>query len=394
VNSEEPLPGRIFVDLAGDLQVRWDVTDPAWRFDRGDVSLHIELPDIGPTIAPARLNDRRGAGQIMYANVGSTDAMCDRVIANFTNLPTIFPAGSGRWQASGAGWQLTLEGRNDHGTILGELRKSLFFAVTHVGELRRVDGSRFKASEGAEALEALKVALSFALARWIAPVAPVGIDVAGKQVWQQWAKWRCDPVSTNYLQWWGAHGDDLEHFIDRFLTAWFASEQEREVIRYLTILLIAAHHWGTTIEAKIMLVHSAFDYLSWVNYVLSGKRTRRQHTGEKNGLPEATWHLKELLRAAKIPMRRPANLVALRKYASKERVRGAPATVARLRNKLTHPKDAGEPYSIEGVLEESWFLVTEWAELMLLHRIGYRGKYVPRKDTSEWVNSVPVPWAM
>jgi hypothetical protein len=43
-------------------------------------------------------------------------------------------------------------------------------------------------------------------------------------------------------------------------------------------------------------------------------------------------------------------------------VRGAPATVARLRNKLTHPKDAGEPYSIEGVLAESWFLVTEWAE--------------------------------
>jgi len=252
--------------------------------------------------------------------------------------------------------------------------------VTHVGELRRVDGSRFKASEAADALEAFKVALSFALARWIAPVAPVGIDIAGKPVWQQWAKWRCDPVSTNYLPWWGGHGDDLEHFIDRLLNAWFASEQERDVIRYLAILLIAAHHWGTTIEAKIMLVHSGFDYLSWVNYVLSGKRTRSQHKGPKNGMPEARWHLKELLRAAKIPMRRPANLVALRKYASKEKVRGAPATVTRLRNTLTHPKDAGEPYSIEGVLEGSWFLVTEWAELMLLRRIGYRGKYRPRKD--------------
>jgi hypothetical protein len=119
--------------------------------------------------------------------------------------------------------------------------------------------------------------------------------------------------------WWGGHGDDLGNFIDRFLTVWFTSDKERDVIRYLAILLIAAHHWGTTIEAKIMLVHSAFDYLSWVNYVPSGKRSARQQRGDKNGMPEATWHLKELLRAAKIPMRRPANLAALRKYASKER---------------------------------------------------------------------------
>jgi hypothetical protein len=78
VDAEKPLPGRIFVDLAGDLQVRWNVTNPAWQFERGNVSLHIDLPDIGPTIVPAGLNDLRGAGQIMYANVGSTDAMCDR----------------------------------------------------------------------------------------------------------------------------------------------------------------------------------------------------------------------------------------------------------------------------------------------------------------------------
>jgi hypothetical protein len=37
VDSEAPLPRRIFVDLAGDLQVRWGITDPAWRFDRGDI---------------------------------------------------------------------------------------------------------------------------------------------------------------------------------------------------------------------------------------------------------------------------------------------------------------------------------------------------------------------
>jgi hypothetical protein len=31
--------------------------------------------------------------------------------------------------------------------------------------------------------------------------------------------------------------------------------------------LIVAHHRGTTIEAKIMLVHAALENLTWVTYV-------------------------------------------------------------------------------------------------------------------------------
>jgi hypothetical protein len=106
----------------------------------------------------------------------------------------IFPAGSGRWQGTGAGWELTLEGRSDHAEVLDELRGSQFFAVTHVGRLRRVDRSTLKASEAAEVLEAWQVALSLALSRWIAPVAPVGFDVDGRRVWEQWGSWRCSPA--------------------------------------------------------------------------------------------------------------------------------------------------------------------------------------------------------
>jgi hypothetical protein len=45
------------------------------------------------------------------------------------------------------------------------------------------------------------------------------------------------------------------------------------------------------------------------------------------------------------------------------------------------------------VVTEAWRLVTEYGELLLLHRIGYKGKYLPRTNTGQWVNSVPVPWA-
>ena len=60
-----------------------------------------------------------------------------------------------------------------------------------------------------------------------------------------------------------------------------------------------------------MLVHAALEYLSWVTYVVSGKRTGTQHGKEKNRTRAATWHLKELLRPAKIKVRIPTNLSGL-----------------------------------------------------------------------------------
>jgi hypothetical protein len=88
-------------------------------------------PDLGAVTMPAYLNNSAGSGRITYATVGNDEAVCDRMILHFTNLPQI--GTSHRWQGSGAGWTLALEPRTDHTRIFGGLRKSVFFAVTHVG---------------------------------------------------------------------------------------------------------------------------------------------------------------------------------------------------------------------------------------------------------------------
>lgn len=408
VGTADPLPGRVFVDLAGDLQIRWSVAEPAAPFDFGDVELGLQLPDIGPTTVPAHVNDRWGAGVVRDTEVGSRRALCDRVIVHFTNLPGVFPWGPGRWQVSGAGWELILEGRPDHSRIFSELKNSMSSAVTHVGELRRASGRRFSATNAGKALEAFQVALSFALGRYVAPVAPVGFDAAGRRVWEQWALWRCDPV-PGYLPWWSTgDGDDLQAFVRLFLEAWF-NRKEHDVTWHLARHLIAAHHRGTTLEAKIMLVHAALEYLSWVTYVLSGKRSKTQH-GKKdsNGTAAATWHLQELLQAASISTKIPSDLVAMRNRARQIRraqlkknpaqpqkpFPDGPEVLTWLRNRLVHPKDAGEPYRIANLVSDAWRLATESSELLLLHRIGYQGKFLPRTDKrGEWVKSVPVPWA-
>jgi hypothetical protein len=103
VGDADPLPGRIWVDVAGDLQVRWSVSEPEWLFEKRDVDLQLDFPGLGPTSVPARINDATGSGRILDADLGPPGAKCDCVITHFTNLPSVFPwdgaAGSFRVRA-------------------------------------------------------------------------------------------------------------------------------------------------------------------------------------------------------------------------------------------------------------------------------------------------------
>jgi hypothetical protein len=402
VDSDDSLPGRIYADLAGDLQVRWELIEPDKTFPPADVELSLEMPDMGLTTIPARLNRGRGAGEIPDATLGSASAMCDRVIMHFTNLPAIFAAGR-RWNTSAREWQLTLQERPDRSDVVSQFENELFFVVTHVGELRRTDGREFEANAAAKVIEAWQVALSFALGRYVAPVAPVGFDANGWRVWEQWASWRCDPM-FGYLQWWeNGPSDDLAVFVKLFVEAWLDPDRY-DVTWHLARHLIASHHRGTTIEAKIMLVHAALEYLSWVTYVLGPlRRTQSSHdrTDRWTGAAAATWHLQELLCDANIDIAIPADLVAMTRRAQEmqpsaqaNQVIDGPEVLTWLRGRLLHPKDAGEPYRINELVTEAWQLVTQYGELLLLHRLGYNGRYRPRTKTGGWVDSIPVPWSV
>ena len=157
-------------------------------------------------------------------------------------------------------------------------------------------------------------------------------------------------------------------------------------------------------EARIMLVHAALEYLSWVSYVLPpGTRSASHHDRNDmlTGAPPAVWHLQELLSGADIDTAIPPGLVAMTRRAEEmepsarpNQAIDGPEVLTWLRGQLVHPKDAGEPYRIEDLITEAWRLVTQYGGLLLLHRIDYKGKYLPRTDMGQWLKSVPVPWAI
>jgi hypothetical protein len=281
---------------------------------------------------------------------------------------------------------MALSGRPDIGRVLPLLNQSHYFGVTYVGELRRVDGSSFDVNSAADVLYGWQVAFSFALGRWVAPALPVGFDAAGRRAWEHWAPWRCDET-PRYLSWWDdQNGDDLKDFVAVFLDAW-CDPSQRDLIWHLCHHLIAANHSSTTLEARIMLVQATLEYLSWIKYVLSGARSKREHNNK-----QAHDHLAELLAAANISKDIPA-LPALREFATNEGLTDGPEVVTRLRNRLVHPKDAREPYRIQHLVHQAWELSMQYGELLLLHELGYRGQFCRRVPRREWAHTrEPVPW--
>lgn len=386
--------GTISATMNGDIDIDWQVDLPT-NIELGDVNLRLQRRDLGFVELNALATNSGGRGVIPYASLASNRQLT-RVVMHWVNLPSILPAEglhedygswSGHWEAQGAGWNMVVDSRLDLGAAFSAIKSSRHYTITHTGELKRVDGSSFDIDSATDALYGWQVALSFALGRWVAPALPIGFDSAGRRAWEQWAPWRCDEVD-GYESWWDNHnGDDLKDFVTLFLDAWFNSSR-RDLVWHMCHHLIAANHRSTVLEARIMLVQATLEYFSWVKYVISEARSGREHQKSRSSAD----HLRELLEEAGVSSEIPA-LPALQQYAAEEGLQDGPELVTYLRNRLVHPKDAGEPYRVERLVGRAWQLSMQYGELLLLHELGYRGQFCRRLPPRECAHArEPVPW--
>ncbi|MEU3077345.1 hypothetical protein [Streptomyces laurentii] len=76
------------------------------------------------------------------------------------------------------------------------------YAMTHVMEIRRLNGTAFTDAEVTRVLSAMHVGLSFALGRWVAPALPVGQNDHEQMVWGQCGPMLCDPARRISSGWW------------------------------------------------------------------------------------------------------------------------------------------------------------------------------------------------
>lgn len=375
---------------------QWNVNGHAC-FELEQQSITFDHPNFGTSVIEVHVTHSSGRGSVRPTNLGSKESM-NVVIVHWLNIPGIYPGEvladdgaewSGRLTFESSGWQFTMDSRSDLSAVLRAASDGDHqFAMTHVGELRRTDGGAFDSETATHVLTGWQVALSFALGRWVAPSLPVGFSPEGRRVWEQWAPWRCDDL-RGYESWWDTHtSDDLASFLSDFMHA-FLSPEERPIVRHLALHIVAANHSGTTGEAKVMLAQAGLEYLGWVNLVLSKRFTQKEYKRLN-----AAGVLRTLLEDASIPTEVPTALDGLLVLGIRKGFDGPDAT-AWVRNRLVHPKDSDEPYRIANLVWQTSQLLLEYAELLLLHRLGYNGRFMRRYPPHRFANSNEVvPWAV
>jgi len=139
-----------------------------------------------------------------------------------------------------------------------------------------------------------------------------------------------------------------------------------------------------------MLVGAALEYLSWVKIVLDEKRRSKTEHKERS----AAENLRELLDDAGVSTDIPADLDVVEQLRVEKKRRDGPEAVAWVRNRLVHPRDAKEPYRLDHLVLQTWQLLMQYGELLLLRDVGYTGSFCPRFPPGRFAhNTTPVPWA-
>jgi hypothetical protein len=390
--------GQVQIELSmrRGLQPRWESADPDHQVELDASVMSISHPDFGGVDVPIAVHRTDGRGDVQAVELGGA-AQLARVVAHWVNLPPVLPSAPlkeprrawlGRWEAQVQGWNLVLDSRAD----LSDTLRSAFeddeqFVMTHVAELKREHSEEFDSATAAHVLFGWQLAMSFALGRFVAPALPVGLDAQGRRVWEQWAPWRCDTL-RGYEAWWDTHtGDDLTRFVEAYLGA-YVDDERHDLVRWVAMHIITANHSGTTAEAKVMLAQAGLEYFGWVTLVLSGRMSRKGYKAMA-----AADRLRLLLTDAGIPTAVPPELDGLHAFATRDH-RDGPEAAAWVRNRLVHPKDPGEPYRINTLVWQTAQLLLEYGELLLLHWLGYDGRYMRRYPPGRWAHSsAPVPWS-
>ena len=301
---------QVFVDLACGGEWAWEFDTQA-MLDVGDSPLRFTDPLCGQAGGRALVLSTQGRGLILQADLGDGEPV-DSAILHWFNLPWLLPASNlnsetgawaGRTTIAAGTWDLTLDVRPDHTEALSARRRSDSL-VTHVGRLRRSDGTLFTVADLEDAVIGVQVAVSFALAAWVSP-GPAVLMREGRTVGGLWRPWRNDRQGTAN-RWLNVHrSQDLEEFCRLYMAEWESGGQRKALVRYFAMHVIEASRHGS-IEARVLVLASAIQYLHWITYVVDAGL--KDYAGGEPPLPVK---LRDLLNAAGVPCEVPADLEAL-----------------------------------------------------------------------------------
>ena len=310
--------------------------------------------------------------------------------------PTTMGSGYGTIQTVGLehdGWKIRFVAVRESGDRYRKLKATGGYAVTHVGQLTRTDGSVFAVDKGREILELLQQFLS--LARGAACSLPIqwGRGSNGEITWRRFGSQAVDGWRRSYLSWIGEGlhtGGILAELFDPFC----AIHKDTKLRKPFGVALHWYRHCNTNssgLEGSLILGMAALEALgALVVVAVDGSMSAEEYDGIQGGAKR----LRKLLSALNVPTTIPLRYQALTTFA---RNRDACHALVELRNGFVHANERRRRivFGPEGkaATPDASQLALWYQELALLRVLQHRGHYFNR-TTAEWTGQIePVPWS-
>lgn len=353
--------------------------------DRADVMVD-QMSAGNPTSFSARI--MKG---VLYSGVKEVAEEIRFSVINFPNFLSQEDAGTFRNSTvlSDSEFEVQLVPAGDGDEIYKTLKSSGGYGCTHLGTVRRSDGTGVPFETGLEALQRLHYFLSFACGAWTGIALPMGIDDDGGVKWREFGNRRMDQWGSR-VSWLDRHNCQvLAPAYRGFATRW-ADEYSRGVLRKAIYWYLRSNSTTSGVDGGIILTQAALEYLAWTQLVESAAVLSK--VGFEK-LP-ASDRLRLLLSRLGIPLDIPPTLESLIDLAPNPSWDG-PRMFTEVRNDLVHPVRKAGRFGVERLpYFEIWTLGQWYLELVLLRLIGFDGVYHDRTRPGGWVGEVrAVPWA-
>ena len=289
---------------------------------------------------------------------------------------------------TGDGWEVALDSREDFQAAWRQAKEQASHVMTHVGRLRKSDGSSFRFDEAQDLLNMLHWFLSFVRSRRVGVVLPTGYDNSKQPVFARWDS-KATQAAIELRGWYNENysSNGLVEMFRSFRELWKDAYWREIILR--TIYTYTHGQEGTW--ADVMMAQSALETLAWA--VLVEKKGQRMMGDPQHRLPKSEFEelhaagkVRKLLGWAGVPSSFPSAYDLLGPNAAElineidPSKRDGPRAVTWLRNRIAHPKPGGTAKPPDGAFFECSWALLGYVELVLLRLLDYRGSYADRME--------------
>ena len=281
-------------------------------------------------------------------------------------------------------WEVDVTARREIESSI-EDAKLCGYAVTHIGEISRLDGKAFEPQQLQEFLETVQSFLSFARGAWCSAHLPMGETADGDTAFWLWYRQVVDKWHHKRNWFPEMQAQTLRQLFPEFVRLWHSDLWHKPLKEVIYWYLLA--NSLSTVDAAVVLAQNALELLSWT-YLVREQECVDEHTFKD---VRTSQNIRYLMWALDIPLEIPQGAEHFNKAFKSNKERDLPWALTDVRNWIVHPDNTTieNPKGLPYIASQAalWCI-----ELALLRIMGYEGDYVNRL-TAEWVGETePVPW--